>query len=146
MEIGPLVGQRLLAVDPSAVLAEVARRMQDRNVGAAIVSFGNGDPGIVTERDLLRAVADGVDLAHMPVLEYMTTAPICADASCDVVEAARMMLRGGFRHLIVLDNEARMGSTGPAGAGAMMGVLSIRDLLDALLEEREAAVLPWGSP
>ena len=130
MEIGPLVTQRLLWVGPEQTLLDVARRMQDRNVGAAIVQGEAGDPGIITERDILRAVSEGADLAATPTSSYMTAAPVCATTSWDVVEAARTMRRGGFRHLIVLDD------------GQAVGMLSMRDLLEALVEEHERTLLP----
>jgi CBS domain-containing protein len=130
MEIGPLLTQRLLLVAPSQTLLEAARRMQDRNVGAAVVQVNGGEPGIITERDVLRAVAEGADLALTPVMDYMTAAPVCATPSSGVVEAARIMGRGGFRHLIVMED------------GAVVGMLSIRDLLEALIEEHERVLMP----
>jgi CBS domain-containing protein len=60
----------------------------------------------------------------------MTTTPVCATTTWDVVEAAKTMRRGGFRHLIVLDD------------GIPIGMLSIRDLVDALLEDYERSLLP----
>ncbi|HLI56286.1 MAG TPA: CBS domain-containing protein, partial [Actinomycetota bacterium] len=88
MEIGPLATQRLLLVEPAHSLVDVARRMQGRNVGAALVQAGDG-PGIITERDVLRAVSEGVDLTATTVGDYMTSAPVVAAASCDIMQAAR---------------------------------------------------------
>src|SRR5487761_1870065 len=116
MEIGPLVTQRMLSVGPHHSLLDTARRMRDRNVGAAIVQSEEESPAIITERDILRAVAEGADLSTTAVEAYMTSAPVCATTSWDVVEAAKIMRRGGFRHLIVLDD------------GSAIGMLSIRDL------------------
>jgi len=129
MEIGPLATQRLLLVEPAHSLVDVARRMQGRNVGAALVQAGDG-PGIITERDVLRAVSEGVDLTATTVGDYMTSAPVVAAASCDIMQAARMMSRGGFRHLIVTEE------------GTAVGMLSMRDLLEALVEECDQAELP----
>lgn len=128
MEIGPLVTQRLLLVEPAHSLAAAARRMQGRNVGAALVEASDGT-GIITERDVLRAVSEGVDLSATTVGDYMTSAPVVAAANCNIMEAARMMSRGGFRHLIVTEE------------GAAVGMLSMRDLLAALVEECEQAEL-----
>ena len=130
MEIGPLVTQRLLSVQPESNLLDTACRMYERNVGAAIIQTDEGHPGIITERDVLRAVSEGADLANTTVGVYMTTTPVCATTSWDVVEAAKTMRRGGFRHLIVLDD------------GIAIGMLSIRDLVDALLEDYERSLLP----
>ena len=130
MEIGPLVTQRLLSVGPDHSLLDTARKMYERNVGAANVQTEEGHPGIITERDVLRAVSEGVDLAYTSVGLYMTTTPVCATTTWEVIEAAKTMRRGGFRHLIVLDD------------GIPIGMLSIRDLVDALMEDYERSLLP----
>ena len=123
MEIGPLVTQSVVTVGPDHSLAEAAARMARSNVGSAVVLMTEAQPGIVTERDLLRAIAAGAELAATPVERYMTSNAISASESWDVEQAARKMIDGGFRHLIVLD-----------GSGQVRGVLSIRDLVAALLE------------
>lgn len=124
MEIGPLVSRNLLSVRPQHSLAHVARAMNERNVGSAIVLVEDGRPGIITERDILRAIAEGVDPQTTPAENYMSANAITAIESWDVDEAARCMMDGKFRHLIVLD-----------GSGAVRGLLSIRDLTAALLDE-----------
>ena len=126
MEIGPLVNQRILTVGPQHSLRDAARRMHERRVGSAVVGTEDGRPGIITERDLLRAIAQGADLEITPVDEFMTANAITASASWDVKEAARRMLDGGFRHLIVLDDR-----------GQPTGILSIRDLVEVLLDSTE---------
>jgi CBS domain-containing protein len=97
--------------------------MTERNVGAAAVVMGDGSPGIITERDLMRAMAGGVDPASSTVEDFMTANAITASASWSVAEAARKMIDGRFRHLLVL---------GPNGEIA--GILSIRDLVEGLLQ------------
>ena len=125
MEIGPLVTQRLVTVGPEHSVAEAAGRMSASGVGSAIVLTDDGHPGIITERDVLRAVASGADLAGASVADWMTPNAITATASWSVVEAARRMSEGGFRHLIVLDDD-----------GHPYGILSIRDLVKVLLQDR----------
>lgn len=128
MEVGPLITRRVLSVGPHHSLRDVARMMRDNKVGAAAVRDDDGQlqySGIITERDILRAVAEDADLAATRVSVYMTPAPVCASMSWDVAEAARTMRRGGFRHLIVLND------------GLPVGMLSIRDLVEALLEMHE---------
>jgi CBS domain-containing protein len=110
-------------VEPRDSIAEAARKMTERKVGSAIVMTDQG-PGIITERDILRAVAAGADLESAPVEDYMTHNAITAFEDWDLREAAERMTSGGFRHLIVLS----MG-------GQVEGVLSIRDLMRALLQE-----------
>ena len=119
------MSRTLLQVTPGQSLQETARQMTARRVGSAIVVTDEG-PSIITERDILRAVA-GVDLGTARVEDYMTHNAITAFEDWDLHEAAQQMADGGFRHLIVLGR-----------GGQVEGILSIRDLLKALL--REAAV------
>jgi len=123
MQIGPVVSRAVLQVAPRESIAEAARQMTARKVGSAIVMTDEG-PGIITERDVLRAVAAGDDLDTAPVEEYMTHNAITAFEDWDLREAAQRMADGGFRHLIVLGR-----------GGQVEGILSIRDLLRALLRE-----------
>ncbi|MGH2706631.1 MAG: CBS domain-containing protein, partial [Actinomycetota bacterium] len=72
MEIGPLVNQPVVSVGPEHTLLDVASMMCDQKVGSAIVHTDEGYPGIITERDLLRAIARGADLSKARVEEFMT--------------------------------------------------------------------------
>ncbi len=124
MKVGPLVSRDILTVGPHHTLSDTARRMVDRGVGSALVATEDGRPGIITERDFLKALAKEVDLESALVEDHMTANAITASASWDVREAARQMLERGFRHLVVLGDE-----------GQPDGILSIRDLVRALLDE-----------
>jgi CBS domain-containing protein len=86
-------------------------------------------PGIITERDILRAVAEGRDLNIATVEDVMTHNAITAFEDWEVRAAAQRMAAGGFRHLIVL-----------GGGGQVEGVLSMRDLVMSLLREPGEAV------
>lgn len=121
VEIGELVRRDVVAVGVGHTLDEAARLMTDHNVGAAIVMFDDGGPGIISERDILRAIAKGVDVRTATVAEHMTSTPVTATSTWDVATAARTMVRGGFRHLVVLDD------------GCEVGILSIRDLVASLV-------------
>ena len=123
MQIGPVVSRTVLRVMPQDSLAETARQMTARRIGSAVVMTEEG-PSIITERDILRAVADGGNLEEVAVERYMTHNAITAFEDWGVREAAERMANGGFRHLIVLSQD-----------GEVEGVLSIRDLLKALLGE-----------
>jgi CBS domain-containing protein len=123
MEVGALATTSVLSVRPGDSLQEVARRMTERNVGAAAVVTGDSSPGIITERDLMRAIAGRADPASATVEDFMTANAITASASWSVAEAARAMIHGRFRHLLVLGS-----------AGEITGILSIRDLVESLLE------------
>jgi CBS domain-containing protein len=112
----------LLIVEPGSTLTEVAKRMVARDVGAVLVYEDDALCGILTERDVLRAVADGLDDATL-VRDRMTPHPETLDAGDTTEHAAVLMIHGGFRHLPVMEE------------GAVVGVLSIRDLMRVVLED-----------
>lgn len=123
MDLAPLINRDIVTVGPAHTLAEAALRMHQHGVGSAIVVTDDGRPGIITERDLLRAIAEGADTTTVPVETYMTTSAMTATASWDAREAAAAMLHGGFRHLVIVDR-----------GGRVEGVLSIRDLFEEFME------------
>ena len=112
----------LLTVDPSQSITEVAKRMVAKDVGAVLVFDDDGLCGILTERDVLRAVADGIDDSTL-VRDRMTASPETLDADDTTEHAAVLMIHGGFRHLPVVEQ------------GEVVGVLSIRDLMRVVLED-----------
>ena len=112
----------LLTVDPGDSITDVAKRMVAKDVGAVLVYEGGRLCGILTERDVLRAVADGMDDATL-VRDRMTANPETLDADDTTEHAAVLMIHGGFRHLPVME------------AGEVVGVLSIRDLMRVVLED-----------
>ena len=121
MQVGPLISRRLLVVSPGENLVELARQMTEAKVGSAVVMTEQG-PSIITERDLLRAVAAGANLAECRVEEYMTSRAITVLPSCELRQAAEWMLEGNFRHLVVVGEHSEV-----------EGVLSMRDLVAGLL-------------
>jgi CBS domain-containing protein len=112
----------LLTVEPTLPLTEVAKRMVAKDVGAVLVFDDDGLCGILTERDVLRAVADGIDDDTL-VRDRMTANPETLDADDTTQHAAVLMIHGGFRHLPVVEQ------------GKVVGVLSIRDLMRVVLED-----------
>ncbi len=112
----------LLTVEPDLTLAEVAKRMVSRDVGAALVTEGARLVGIVTERDILRAVARGIQESAV-VADCMTSDPETMDPDESTEHAAVLMLHGGFRHLPIVEGEG------------VVGMLSIRDLMRVALED-----------
>jgi len=121
MQVGPLISRPLLIVSTDQTLVELARQMTERKVGSAVVMTDQG-PSIITERDLLRAVAAGANLGESRVEEYMTSRAITVLPSCELRQAAEWMLEGNFRHLVVVGEHSEV-----------EGVLSMRDLVAALL-------------
>jgi CBS domain-containing protein len=107
----------LLAVEPGLPLTEVAQRMVARDVGAVLVLEGERLVGILTERDVLRAVAGRVHSSEATVREWMTPGPITATEETTAEEAAQIMLANDFRHIPVVEGERAI------------GVVSIRDVL-----------------
>ena len=112
----------LLSVEASASIAEVAQRMVERNVGAVLVLDGGRLAGILTERDVLRAVARGLGETTR-VADCMTAHPETITPDDTTEHAAVLMLHGGFRHLPVVEGDE------------VVGVISIRDLVPLLLED-----------
>jgi CBS domain-containing protein len=108
----------VLTVGPNHTLQEAARLMAERNVGAAVVV----DPespghGIVTERDILRAIAAGDDPTSELVRDHLTDELISASPDWRLEQAADTMVQHGFRHLLVVNG------------GELCGVLSMRDIV-----------------
>ncbi len=109
-----------IEVAPEDTLGEVAERMTAVNVGAVAVKDSGRLIGILTERDLLKAMAARVHSSEARVRQWMTGDPITATADTDVEEAARVMLDNGFRHLPVLDDDGRV-----------IGIVSLRRVVSA---------------
>lgn len=126
MRIGPLVTKPPVMVTPRATLAETARQIFERRVGSAVVSSEGAAYGIFTERDLLRAVAGGADPLTTTVGDYMTPNAVTVTEAWEVIDAARLMIEHRFRHLVVLDD-----------TGQLTGILSLRNMVRALVEERQ---------
>ena len=112
----------LLAVEPGLPLTEVAERMVSRDVGAVLVLEGGRLVGILTERDVLRAVAGGIREDSL-VADWMTREPETMEPDEPIRQAAVLMIHGGFRHLPIVEGEE------------VVGMLSIRDLMRVVLED-----------
>lgn len=118
MRVREAMSDVVLTIGPGHTLRAAARRMAERNVGAAVVVDGDlPGPGIVTERDILRSIGAGEDPDVERVAEHLTDRLVFAEPEWSLEEAAVAMVRGGFRHLIVMD------------AGEPAGVVSVRDIV-----------------
>jgi CBS domain-containing protein len=118
--IADVMRSEFIEVAPEDTLGEVAERMNAINVGAVVVKDFGRLIGILTERDLLKAMAARVHTSEARVRQWMTENPITTTLDTDVDEAARVMLENGFRHLPVLDD-----------SGQVAGVVSLRRVVGA---------------
>ncbi|HZS24393.1 MAG TPA: CBS domain-containing protein [Gaiellaceae bacterium] len=122
-EVGEVMTRNLLTVEATTPLAKAAERMCDRDVGAILVLSGDTVSGILTERDVLRAVAQG-GVEGTNVAAWMTRDPETVESEESTRQAASIMIHGGFRHLPVVD-----------GAGKPVGIVSIRDLMRVVVDD-----------
>src|SRR5207248_6446798 len=100
--VGEVMTRDVLAVDPTATIGEAAEKMMDAGVGAVVVMEDMVRlVGIVTERDILRAVAQRARAAEARVRQWMTASVITIDPETTVDEAARMMVQKNYHHLQV---------------------------------------------
>lgn len=121
MRLAALVGGEAEIVGPEATLSDVAKVMEDRQVGAVAVVERSDLVGICTDRDLAMALGRGCG-PEDPVSNCMTEAPDVVDPDVPVSEAAAWMLETGYRHLPVMAD------------GELLGIIDVRDLLWALID------------
>ena len=120
--LSDVMRSEVIDVAPEDTLGEVAERMSAVNVGAVIVKDYGRLIGILTERDMLKAMAARVHTSEARVREWMTADPITTSESASADDAIRTMLDNGFRHLPVVEG------------GRTVGVVSLRELMRAALQ------------
>ena len=108
-QLSEIMREDFITVAPEDTLGEVAQKMVDVNVGSVIVKDFGRLIGILTERDMLKAMAGRVHTSDARVREWMTADPITASPDTPIEAAARTMLDNGFRHLPVIDGETVLG-------------------------------------
>lgn len=117
MRLSELMQSQVWDTFPEESVADAAARMRDHGVGSLTVVDGEDLVGILTERDVLRAVAEGAATRVTPVSAYMTPSPVVATPGTDTAAAVRLMVKHDIRHL-------------PVVAGRrVVGMVSARDLL-----------------
>ena len=128
MHVREAMSKSVLVVGPAHTLRQVATQMTARRVGSAVVHDPEGNGiGILTERDLLYAVGRGLDPDTELAGAHLTWDVVYATPDWSLEDAAAAMLRGGFRHLVVLDD------------GDVLGVISVRDVLRVWSQARTPA-------
>ena len=115
--------RNLLTVSMEGTLGDAASAMADRGVGAVVVLEGRSIAAILTERDVMKAVAAGKD-GRAPVTDWMTRHPDTIEPGDTTDHAASLMIHGGFRHLPVVED------------GNVVGIVSIRDLMKVAIDDR----------
>ncbi len=131
MDVRDGMNRVVVTVGPDHTLREAARRMTAAQVGAAVVLDPDGEgPGILTERDILVAVGQGQDPDAERVADHLTPDIVCAAPDWSLERAAAEMVRGGFRHLIVVDG------------GDVSGVLAMRDIVRCWTDDGAISDVP----
>ena len=121
----------VLTINPGHSLRDAARAMAERGVGAAVVvDPDQPGPGIITERDVLQSVGAGQSPDTERVSDHLSARLTFAAPDWSLERAAEAMVRGGFRHLVVVDG------------GEMMGVLSMRDIVRCWVSDGATSEMP----
>jgi CBS domain-containing protein len=131
MEVRSGMSSSVVTVAPGATLHDAARSMAERKVGAAVViDPEQPGPGIITERDVLQSVGRGEDPNTELVQDHLSSELTFAAPDWSLEHAAEAMVKGGFRHLIVVDGSE------------MVGVLSMRDIVRCWVKDGATSELP----
>lgn len=118
-----LMTRAVAKIDPDARVDELARKLGSVEAGALGVGSSDELIGIVSERDVTRAVGSGADLEHLSVADIASPEVITCPPDASAAAAARLMVDRGVRHLIVADGDG----------GELQGIVSARDLIEALV-------------
>ena len=124
-------GGEVCTVSPSLAVADVVRQLSARRIGAVLVQGAAGQLlGIVSERDIVHAIArDGAAALGLSAGDLMTRTVRTATLATSEQQAMELMTEGRFRHLPVLD-----------GSGALVGIISIGDVVKARISQQEHEV------
>jgi CBS domain-containing protein len=118
MRVRDAMTEEVLTIAPDRSLRDAAQFLTEHNVGAAvIVDPEEPGPGIVTERDIVRSLGSGGDPDNEQIRDHLTARATFADADWDLMKAADAMAKGGFRHLVVIED------------GQVAGIISMRDII-----------------
>jgi CBS domain-containing protein len=131
MQVRDGMSKVVLTVGPGHSLREAAKQMSERGVGAAVVIDPDGEgPGIITERDILYSLGHDQDVDAEQVCDHLTSDAVYAAPDWSLEQAAAAMVRGRFRHLIVMDG------------GEVAGVLSVRDVVRCWTDDGASCEVP----
>jgi CBS domain-containing protein len=119
--VGPLVQAAVATIGPSATLRDAVEALASDGLGLLVVVDANGVHGVISERDVITAVADGLELESERVRDHCADDIVSVKEDTSVEDAARQMAAAGIRHLAV------------SRGGDIFGVVSIRDVLPVLI-------------
>lgn len=111
-----------VAVDEKLTLRSLAAVLAANDVGTALVALPDGSVGVASERDVVRALADGADPDEVWAADVMTSDLVIAEPDEDVVDVATRMTNEGVRHVAVVER------------GTILGVVSARDVIPVLVD------------
>jgi CBS domain-containing protein len=109
---GDMMARAFVTAAPEDTLGELADHLAEADAGSALVLEFGRLTGILTSRDIVRAVAARVHPSEARVRDWMSAAPVTAERELPIDDAARLMLKGGFHHLPVIENERPVGVVG----------------------------------
>jgi CBS domain-containing protein len=120
-------GDFVATITPEQSVAQLAARLDEHRVGALVVSHdGRTIQGIVSERDVVRALAEGPEMLTQPVSSIMTERVFTAPADAHVDELMHLMTERRVRHIPVVDDD-----------GLLIGIVSIGDVVKTHVDELE---------
>ena len=118
-------GRDIVAIPPTATLRDAAQLLAKKRIGALLIKDGAALAGILSERDLVRAIAaEGADALDRKVAAYMTKSVATCTESDTVEDLMEMMTRGRFRHVPVIDADK-----------TLCGLVSIGDVVKSRIAE-----------
>jgi CBS domain-containing protein len=126
MKVSEIMTPAAVTDAPGDTLAEAAAKMWQQKTGSLLVMDADRLAGIITERDVLRCAAEGVDLKTTSLAEAMTTNVVTVTPETALKEAAEIMFQKWFRHLPVV-----------SAKGSVAGIISLRDLVSLVAESME---------
>jgi citrate synthase len=115
--VGDIMSTPVVVAAADDKVAEAAAKMREQRVGSVVVVDGSRPVGILTERDLVRIAAAGVDTGTVSVREWMTTNPDSVAPDVDAADAFASLSQHGYRHIPVVDHDS------------VVGIVSMRDLM-----------------
>jgi CBS domain-containing protein len=123
MQVSDIMHRDVITVDGSDTFVQAAKVLSEHGISSVVVRGDRGPSGIVTERDFVALIADGLDPSATTVMARMSRDLATVPPKADIAEAARLMAERGVRHLPVVER------------GKLAGIISIRDLMTWAVEE-----------